>query len=106
MMDGDSANALKPREMRIDRLLGRRVLARNGRPAGRIEEFRAEHRGHSWVITEFVIGPAGILERLGVGARHVLGLERRGHVARWDQLDLTNTEKPRLTCPIEELGTL
>ena len=31
---------------------------------GRIEEFRAERRGQGWVVTEYVIGSAGLLERL------------------------------------------
>jgi hypothetical protein len=26
-----------------------------------------------------------------------------GRVARWDQIDLSNAERPRLTCSIDEL---
>ena len=103
---GDSSNELKPHELRIDRLLGRRVLAANGRPAGRLEEFRAEVRDGHCVITEYVIGEAGLLERLGIIARGLFGLPRQGYVARWDQIDLSNLETPRLTCPVEELQKL
>ena len=102
----DSANDLKPHELRIDRLLGRQVLAANGRPAGRLEEFRAELRDGSCVITEYVIGSAGLIERLGVAARGLVGLSRQGYVARWDQIDFSNVETPRLTCPVEELQKL
>jgi len=102
----DSANELKSRELRLDRLLGLQVLAANGRPAGRLEEFRAEVRDGNCVITEYVLGAAGLLERLGVVARGVFGLPRQGYVARWDQLDLKNPEQPRLTCPVEELERL
>ena len=99
----DSANELKPNELRIDRLLGRQVLAANGRPAGRLEEFRTEVRDGTCVITECVIGAAGLLERLGIAARGLFGLPRHGYVARWDQIDFSTLERPRLTCPIDEL---
>lgn len=99
----DSANELKAHELRIDRLLGRPVIAANGRPAGRLEEFRAEIRDGRCVITEYVLGAAGLLERLGVAARGLFGLPRHGHVARWNQIDFSNPETPRLTCPVEEL---
>ena len=94
-------------ELRLDRLIGRRVLTANNRPFGRIEECRAEERASGWAITEWVIGPAGLLERLGMGTRLVLGIaEGRGYIARWDQLDLSNPDRPRLSCPVDELRQL
>ena len=93
-------------EMRLDRLLGRAVLARNNHSVGRLEEFRAEMRDGGCVITEFVIGVAGLFERLGVGVRLLFGRRIGGYVARWDQIDLTDPEHPRLTCPIDELRAL
>jgi hypothetical protein len=87
----------------LDRLLGRQVLARNNRPVGRLEEFRVEERNGTWRVIEYVIGKAGLLERLGVGVRLVLGLRVQGHVARWDQLDISDPDRPRLTCAVEEL---
>jgi len=99
----DSSNDLKTGELRLDRLLGRTVIAGNGRSAGRLEEFRAEIRGGQCVICEYVIGAAGLFERLGVGAKRLLGLSHTGYVARWDQLDISNPEFPRLTCPLGEL---
>ena len=102
----DSANELKRHELRIDRLLGRQVVAANGRPAGRLEEFHAEVRDGTCVITEYVIGSAGLLERLGVAARGLFGLPSQGYVARWDQIDFSNVEVPRLTCRVEELQKL
>ena len=90
--------------LRLDRLIGRRVLTANNRPLGRLEECRVERRGSAWVVTEWVAGPAGLLERLGLGARLVFGLSRgAGYIIRWDQLDLSDPEKPRLSCPIEDL---
>jgi len=90
--------------VRVDRLIGRKIRMGNNRRLGRLEECRAERRGNAWVVTEWVIGSAGLLERLGFGIRMVLGLRAgRSYVARWDQLDLSNPDRPRLTCGIEEL---
>ena len=90
--------------IRLDRLVGREVHTANNRRLGRLEEFRAERRDGAWVITEYVVGTAGLLERLGLGIRLILGLKHRtGYVVRWDQLDLSNADRPRLTCAVDEL---
>jgi hypothetical protein len=90
-------------KIRLDRLLGRTVRGRNGRWIGRLEEFRSERRGDGIVITAYVIGVAGLLERLGVGLKLLVGRAVGGHVARWDQLDISDPDRPRLTCAVEEL---
>jgi hypothetical protein len=91
-------------ETRVELLLGRRVCAQNGRAIGRIEELRAEREHDSYVVTEFHLGPTALIESLSV--RH-LGFTLPGRVhgyrVRWDQLDLSDQEHPRLTCPVEEL---
>lgn len=92
------------RSLRFDRLLGRMVMTANNRPLGRLEECRVEQRGSAWMVTEWVVGPAGLLERLGLGARLILGLSRGdSYVIRWDQLDLTDPGRPRLTCAVDDL---
>ena len=93
-------------ELRLEDLLGRKIDGPRGERLGRIEEFRAERRGDGYVITAFVIGAAGLLERLGVGAKLLLGRRGRGYVAAWDQVDLTTPEHPRLACALEELETI
>lgn len=105
VMRHDSACDLKEGELRLDRLVGRRVLAANNRSIGRLEECRAEKRGSGLVISEYVIGVAGLLERLGVGMKLLFGRRAGGggYLARWDQIDLSDPDRPRLTCPIEEL---
>jgi hypothetical protein len=90
-------------EVFLERVLGRPVFAANQQRVGRLEEFRVERRGASYVVTEYVIGPAGLFERLGLGVRLLIGLKRRGYVARWDQLDLSDVNRPRLLCPLGEL---
>jgi hypothetical protein len=93
-------------ELRVDRLLGRDVVDGNNRPIGRLQEFRAVKHGTGWVISEYVIGPAALLERLGVSARRLFGVHVAGRVARWDQLDISDEHHPRLTCPVNELREL
>ena len=99
----DSSTDLKPNEVRLDRLLGRQVLAPNNQSVGRLEEFRAEKRGNGLVITEYLIGSAGLLERLGMTVKLLLGKRGGGYTARWDQLDISDPMRPRLTCPVSEL---
>jgi hypothetical protein len=92
-------------DVRLDRLVGREVYTANNRRLGRLEEFRVVRRGTTWVVTEYLIGAAGLMERLGLGVRLVLGVKRAtGYVARWDQLDLSNPDRPTLNCAVEDLS--
>lgn len=91
-------------EVRADQLLGRRVLAGNNQTIGRLEEFRLTRREGDAVVAEYVIGTAGLVERLGVGVRLIVGARAsHGYVARWDQLDISDPERPRLTCSVKDL---
>jgi hypothetical protein len=104
---GNAPSGLKPKEVRLDCLLGRRVLSRNNEAVGRVEEFRAEKRGSGAILTEYVIGRTGLLERLGVSVRLLIGRHQPGgYIARWDQLDISNPERPRLLCTLAELRKL
>ena len=92
------------RTLRLESLIGREVWTMDGRRFGRLGECRAHHDGTNWVVEEWVIGPGGFLERLGVQARLVAGAgPGSGYVARWDQLDLRDATRPRLTCPVGDL---
>jgi hypothetical protein len=105
-MPDDTGGGTGSRELRLDRLLGRRVVAVNSRPVGRIEEFRAERRGTGIVVTGVVIGFAGLMERLDLGVKLLFGQSGRGYLAKWDQIDFSNPTIPRLTCAVEELEEL
>jgi hypothetical protein len=87
-------------------MLGRQVREKNNRPVGRLEECRASMDGGDCTITEYVIGGIGLLERLGVGVNLLLGRHVGGYVARWDQLDISDPEHPKLQCGLEELRRL
>jgi hypothetical protein len=94
-------------EARVELLLGKKVHAPDGRVVGRIEEMRAEREHDYYVVTEFHLGPTAIVERLAV--RHfgfTLPGRAHGYRVRWDQLDLEDPEKPRLTCSVEDLDRM
>lgn len=100
------------REVHLELLLGKRVLNPKGKPVGRIEEVRAEQQGDEWFVHEYLIGTAALLERLsawriGLGILRLLGARKihGGYSVPWDKLDLTDPEKPRLLCPLDELKT-
>jgi hypothetical protein len=93
-------------EIYLDRLLGREVFTTSGRRVGRLEEFRAEQSGGDYVLSEYVIGAAGLFERLGIAVKMLIGLRTGGYVAAWDQVDISDPDRPRLTCPVEALRSL
>ena len=90
-------------EIRLDRLLGQPVRGRNGRRVGRIEEFRVRREGGGWIIDAYVLGGAGLLTRLNVGARLIVGMRPRGYVARWDQVQMNGSGTLQLTCAVDDL---
>jgi sporulation protein YlmC with PRC-barrel domain len=94
---------MSERELRLEDLLGREVHDGDNRRVGRLEEVRAEWTDAGCAITAFVIGAAGLYERLGLGVKMIAGRRGGGRVARWDQLDLSDPNHPRLTCRLDEL---
>ncbi len=97
---------MKREHLYADELLGRVVVAGNNRPIGRIEEFHAEQVGDYFRIVEYVIGSAGLKDRLNVGFNSLFGRSTGGRVARWDQIDITDPRHPRLTCSVGDLQNL
>jgi len=90
-------------EVRLDRMLGRPVIGLNGRRIGRLEEIRTHRDGEVWTVVEYEIGAAGLWERLGLGARLLVGLGGRGFRARSDQLTVSNDGSLHLTCALADL---
>ena len=100
-------------ELNVELLLNRRVLARNGRAIGRLEEVEAELREGVAYVTEFHVGAYALFERLAAWSsigRELLKLfgARRGGGYRvpWDKLDLSDPVRPRLLCDVSELQPL
>lgn len=93
-------------QIRLDRMLGRHIVSLNGQRIGRLEEFHVKRDGHTWTVVEYDIGAAGLWNRLGLGARLLIGLKPHGYRARWDQLQIVDEGPLRLTCPVAELQRL
>jgi|SRR6185369_335682 len=97
------------RQLHVELLLGEKVFALNGLSIGRLEEIRTEiNRGHLYV-TEFLVGSYAFLERvaawrIGRAVLRVVGAQKReGYRIRWDQIDLSDPRRLRLTCELDEL---
>ena len=91
-----------PQTVRLEDLIGRQVLDRAGGRVGRIEEVRAERHGDVHEVSEYLLGPGAWIERMALTAR-LLGRTPRTYCAGWDQMDIANPSKPRLTCDMSEL---
>jgi sporulation protein YlmC with PRC-barrel domain len=92
-----------PVEVRLELLIGRKVRALNGRPVGRVEEVIAAPQGSGWVVREYHIGTAALLERL---AARLSRRRPRGYRVPWDKLELGDPERPSLRCRLEDLERL
>ncbi len=97
-------------EVALERLLGRPVQDADGRHAGRVEEVHARRRGGDLLVAEYVLGTAGLIERLSLGPvlRALLGTRLYPPSARytigWDELDLSDPDRPRLRGRVGELA--
>jgi sporulation protein YlmC with PRC-barrel domain len=100
------------RLLHLELLVGKKVFALNGQSIGRLEEIRAKKdRGH-FFVEEFLVGSYAVLERLaawriGRAVLRVFGAKgSEGYQVRWDQLDLSDPQRPRLRCEVDELMLL
>jgi hypothetical protein len=84
------------RQVRVQDLLGRPVRAGNNQNIGRIEEIRVEKRGKGFVVREYHLGAAALMERLSAHVGSWFGRMRPMRVVPWDQLDLSDPLRPRL----------
>ncbi|MHC5935236.1 hypothetical protein [Nostoc sp.] len=98
------------REIHLELLLSKPVLDSTGKAVGRIEEVCAEQQGEEWIVKEYLIGYAAVLERLsawtiGLGILRLLGAQKISgdYTVPWDKLDLTDPDKPRLRCSLDAL---
>jgi sporulation protein YlmC with PRC-barrel domain len=93
-------------KIRLQELLGREVHDVDGKRVGRIESVHAKIDGDECLITEYHLGPAALIARLGLPGARLLGIPRRSDPIRvpWDQIDVSNPRDVRLLCKKDELG--
>jgi hypothetical protein len=101
------------RRVHFERLLGKRVIDPAGRCAGRIEEVRCRKDGGDVVVVEYLLGHGGLMKRLSISGAanfftNLLGGygNPASHKVPWDKMDLSDPERPRVTCLAEELDTI
>jgi sporulation protein YlmC with PRC-barrel domain len=95
-------------EAHVEHLLGRRVVDVDGRVLGRLEEMRAEIVDRETVVTEFHVGEAALLERIGEFVTQLpffryIPFARHGYRIPWNQFDLSNPRAPRVTVRADQL---
>lgn len=95
-------------EAHIEHLLGRRVVDVDGQAVGRLEEFHAEVVDGDLVVTEFHIGAGALLERVGEFVTQLpflryIPFSRHMYRVPWEQLDLSDTLRPRVRVRRDEL---
>jgi sporulation protein YlmC with PRC-barrel domain len=69
--------------VKLSDLLGLRVRTESGDDLGRVRDLRAELTAESVRVTGLVVGPLGILERLGFGDPRSRALARSHDIVPW-----------------------
>jgi hypothetical protein len=99
-----------PRHVRLEDLVGRPVVDAQGRVAGHLEEIVARREAGALAVAEYHLGVYAVLERLSGGAlaRSLLRLlpfvRPTLYRVRWQDMDLSDPERPRLRCAREDLA--
>ena len=97
------------REVQVQHLLGRKARDVDGQIVGRIEELLVKNENGEFVVLEYHLGPAAWLERIAGAAgqlpvfKHIPLGSRVEYRVRWDQMDLSDLDHPRVTAPRAEL---
>jgi hypothetical protein len=92
------------KHVHVELLFGKRVRDANDKVAGHIESIRATWKGNACTVDEYHLGTGALMERLGLTAGALIGAGSRDPLrVPWDQLDLSDPERPRLKCTLEEL---
>ena len=96
---------MRRKRVTLQFLLGRVVFDCDGVRVGRIHDVIAEPDGERCVVREWLLGAGALWQRLGGRALHLLGVRYAMAPIRvpWEEMDLTDPEKPRLRCRKEDL---
>jgi hypothetical protein len=101
---------MKRRRFHLELLLGAKVIDREGKFAGHIEEVRAERLDGETVVKDYLLGRGALAQRLSVTGLSTQAISLLGgrnnvvtHRVPWDKMDLSDPRHPRLTCRAEEM---
>ena len=95
-------------EKNTRRITSAKVRDADGRIVGRLEEFHVEVVDGEHVVTEFLIGPAAALARVGVFLTQlpILGsipMPKKEYCVSWTLMDLTDPDRPTVRARRDEL---
>jgi hypothetical protein len=96
---------MKTRKIHLEQLLGKLVRDPDDAKVGRILSIHAEIEGGECVVRAYDLGAAALMENLGISLLRVAHGVFRMEPLRvpWDQLDLSDPDRPRLRCPVADL---
>jgi sporulation protein YlmC with PRC-barrel domain len=85
-------------KVHLELLVGKVVHDAEGKKVGRIRSVHAEKEGDDCVVRHWELGGAALLSRFGISALRLVGwpLRKEPRKIPWDQMDLSDPEKPRL----------
>ena len=97
-------------DVHIELLLGAKVRDVNDEVVGRIEEFRAQHKGDFCYVESYMVGASALIERLSawtlvrpikrmLKARHIFSVFE----VPWQEMDLSDPKRPRLRIAKKDL---
>jgi hypothetical protein len=91
-------------ELRLDLVVGRVVRDVDGATVGRLADVVARREDGALVVATYIVGPHAWIHRFAI---HGLGWRLWGlawfYRVNWDQMNLSDTYHPRLTCRRDEL---
>lgn len=96
------------RELHLEQLLGKKVRDVDGQVVGRLEEFHVEVVDGEHVVTEFLIGPAAALKRVGVFFTQLpffshIPFRTKEYCVAWTLMELSDPERPSVRARGDEL---
>jgi sporulation protein YlmC with PRC-barrel domain len=80
----------------LDRLVGKSVIDRDGKSVGRLHELRVDVNGDDWTVTHALVGVGGLLERLGLALKLIVGRSSSPYVVPVDQMDFSDPKQLRI----------
>lgn len=90
-------------DVKVELLVGTKVLDLDGKKVGRIEEIRVERQETALLVEAYLIGASGLIERLSARTlvRPIRRLLRTRHIysvyeVPWQDMDLTDPKRPVL----------
>ena len=95
-------------ELHVEQLLGKKVRDRDSRVVGRLEEFHVEVVDGEHVVTEFLIGPAAVLQRIGVFLAQLpilrfIPMTKKEYCVPWALMDFSNPDQPNVRARRDDL---